>query len=707
MALSGSFSKYPISGTKLALICNWTATQSQAGNYSDVKLDVYLQYYHIDVGSRSDSTISINGTSETYTAAAISSSTNSWKTTLLKSKTVRVKHNANGTKTGVSLSASWNFNGYWQGTYVGTISASTSIDLDSIKVYTLSTYAGTGSSIAVSRTSSGYGSTGSLSNGATLYYGDKLKITFSASSNYAINIHTVNGSTFTSGNTHTVSGNVSVASSATVLASKVGATDANICSSSSITITKYNSSYYCSLQYSFGSLSGYITREGGVSSTEVKFADTSISFRIPDTFYNQIPNSKTGTCTITCRTYSSASSTSVLGSATSCSIIVTADGGVSVTATVADINTTTVKLTGNSSTIVRYLSTVRANFDGVATTIGASVSSRKINGTEIGTSGNSYIDYKKCELSTFTFSATDSRGWSGTRVISPTVIKYIPLTVNPTLKRESSTGDKVYLTVTGNYFNGSFGASSNTITVKYRYRESDGGTYGSWQTVASSSIKTSTGGYSISSMAVSGSFDYKTKYDFQIRATDGTSSVTLSTVTVTTSIDGGFPVFDWGKSDFRFNVPVYISNNGDSANYWSPTGGIVASEVVAEKLAIGNKSSKNYIPYITSSGTSGNWTYRKWSNGIAECWGVQKFTVNFQSSNGIYYDSDNGRATFPFTFKKLPTVVGGSSEWHYANWVNVWPNTSNYSGCGWIYFQTNNNGNNTERGVYIYAIGEI
>ena len=99
MALSGTFEKYPVNG--FGLYCTWSATQSVTGNYSDVTLNVYLKYYTISVGARSDSTISINGTSETYTAPAINDYTSGTKTKLLKTKTVRVTHNANGTKTGV------------------------------------------------------------------------------------------------------------------------------------------------------------------------------------------------------------------------------------------------------------------------------------------------------------------------------------------------------------------------------------------------------------------------------------------------------------------------------------------------------------------------------------------------------------------------------------------------------------------------------
>ena len=66
MALSGTFQNYPVSS--FGLYCEWSGTQSITGNYPDVTLKVYLSYYTLDVGARSDSTISINGVSETYTA---------------------------------------------------------------------------------------------------------------------------------------------------------------------------------------------------------------------------------------------------------------------------------------------------------------------------------------------------------------------------------------------------------------------------------------------------------------------------------------------------------------------------------------------------------------------------------------------------------------------------------------------------------------
>lgn len=57
-----------------------------------------------------------------------------------------------------------------------------------------------------------------LTNGAAIYAGDKLKITFTANTYYSNGTHTVNGSTFTSGSTHNVAGNVSIVGTSTVIA---------------------------------------------------------------------------------------------------------------------------------------------------------------------------------------------------------------------------------------------------------------------------------------------------------------------------------------------------------------------------------------------------------------------------------------------------------------------------------------------------------
>lgn len=448
----------------------------------------------------------------------------------------------------------------------------TTYELSGTSKFTLSVSAGTGSSVTVNRTTSALGTslaaTGKLSNGASVYKGDKLQITFTPSTNYGIDKHTVNGSAFTSGNTHTVSANVTVVATAYLLASDVGATDANIGAKSTITVTKYNTNYYHSLQYSFGSISGYITSSGGVQSTEVKFSNASVSFTVPTSFYAQIPNAKTGKCTIICRTYSSSSSTTVLGDPSTCTFTATATGSPGVSGAIVDTDSTTIALTGNSSTLIRYRSNPKCTITATPKN-SASISTVKIRGTAVtGTTGSNGVvtaekTYSNASYTSFAFAATDSRGYSTTKTVSPTVVSYVELTCSPVISRPTPTGSSIVMSVSGALYRGSFGAASNTLTLDYRYKTTDG-SYGSWKTIPSSSIVLGSSKYTVSSFSLGEDFDYKTSYVFQVRARDGATvngtSYTLSTVTKTVEVQKGIPIFDWGENDFNVNVALMLSN---------------------------------------------------------------------------------------------------------------------------------------------------
>ena len=80
------------------------------------------------------------------------------------------------------------------------------------KPFALNLDAGANSTITVERTSSPnqHASTGFLTTGSLVYYGDVLKISASPSANYKLTTFTVNGTTWTSGNTITVTSAVTV-----------------------------------------------------------------------------------------------------------------------------------------------------------------------------------------------------------------------------------------------------------------------------------------------------------------------------------------------------------------------------------------------------------------------------------------------------------------------------------------------------------------
>lgn len=129
MALSGTLStKYKGYTYRI----DWSATQSVAGNYSDVKLVHKLvcdSGWDLYIASHTGSGTVAGGTVN-YTAPKIS--TGGGTTTTLGTTTHRVAHNADGSKTGVAVSGVFNIKATIAGTYKASLSVSGKIDLNLI-----------------------------------------------------------------------------------------------------------------------------------------------------------------------------------------------------------------------------------------------------------------------------------------------------------------------------------------------------------------------------------------------------------------------------------------------------------------------------------------------------------------------------------------------------------------------------------------------
>ena len=315
-------------------------------------------------------------------------------------------------------------------------------------------------------------------------------------------------------------------------ASTVTAAAANIGSATKITISRASSSFTHTLTYKFGSSDGTIA---------TKTTSTSVSWTVPTTFYAQIPKAKSGTCTITCQTYSGSTP---IGDPTTTTFRVTASEALckpSVSGTVATTDALSKTLTGGTSKLIRYVSTARATITATAKN-SATISKRTVNGKALTTTK----DFAKVETGSFVFTATDSRGYSNSATKTASIIQYVPLTLTPTVTRLTPTGDKVEVSVKGNYWTGNFGAVSNTLTLSVQYKK-DGGTFG---TATATSNPTISGTSYSGSVQVPG-IDYQESYVFRVIAKDK-----VKTITIDVPLSQGIPVFDWGKSDFRFNVPV-------------------------------------------------------------------------------------------------------------------------------------------------------
>ena len=312
-------------------------------------------------------------------------------------------------------------------------------------------------------------------------------------------------------------------------ASTVSCSTANIGSNATITINRASSSFTHTLSYTFGGLDDTIV---------TKTNKTSVPWTIPTSFYAEIPNSKSGTGTITCDTYNGSTK---IGTKT-CTFTAKVSESASkptLSPTVVDNNSTTIALTGDNTKFIKYYSNAAVT-TGAEARNSATLKSQKITcGSKSISSASGTIN--KVESGSFKFSATDSRGYTTSQTITKTLINYVKLTCDLQKSTPDISGNFT-LTVKGNYFNGSFGATNNTLTIQYRYKE-NGGTYSNWETInATLSGNTYTATNNLTGL------DYQKTYVFQARATDKLATKTTGEMSIKS-----LPIFDWGKNDFKVN----------------------------------------------------------------------------------------------------------------------------------------------------------
>ena len=329
---------------------------------------------------------------------------------------------------------------------------------------------------------------------------------------------------------------------------------------------------------------------------------------------NQLANSTSGTATVTFTT------TTSLGTTTSSSsaivTIINADPTISGTYTI-DGGATNI-IPGNNKVNVSCNATFKK---------GATAGSYRI------TCGNKSIDtatgsFNNIDVNKIVFAVTDSRGNTASQTVTITeMVDYVSLTcviesTNPI--EDTSENTTSTFNISGAYYNGSFGSTPNTLTLKYR--KTINSTVGAWENISTSGIITGNS-YSTSISIVTSK---TAAVSIEVQAIDYVKTVSANSTKISVT-----PVFDWSSTDFNFNVPIYL--NG--------------------KL----------IPLISESGTftSGTSTfyYRKWNDGVSEAWGHVSGSVTITESSdfGGLYSSDEilaSNITFPEgLFINRPDVI--------------------------------------------------
>lgn len=359
--------------------------------------------------------------------------------------------------------------------------------------------------------------------------------------------------------------------------STITATSAVIGEGMTISIKKASANYRHTIEYAFGDTNGTIAEKTGY---------TSITWTVPEDLMYQIPNNKTGTMILYCRTYQG--DFEVGYNYIQVPISVPEDAKATVT---LDCEEADSKVAALSSSFWKYTSDIKYTINATAAKGAEIVSYSITNGgetltTATGTFKNVYDPY-------FYVVVTDSRGMVTNQRFYEVLYDYIRLTCNLELKEVDPEDGIITMSINGNFFYSTFhGTQSklNTLTLTVKSVDKDDNVV---TKTVTPTIDTANNTYT-AEVSFEG-IDYREVYDITAYASDKLMDVQSKTVSV-----AGKPIFDWSNEDFRFHIPV------------TEVGGYPWADFIIE---YGEEA----------MGSNGTWYWRKWKSGRAECYGTRNF----------------------------------------------------------------------------------
>lgn len=495
MALSGSFST--TEGTNLTLIAEWSATQNLRTNQSTITANLYLQYWDIYVGARA-ARISIGDGYKDITVPTINDTGNSGLTKkLIGSYSRTVSHNANGGLS-LTLSGSWSPQITYNGEYIGTISASKTVALDSLDrsapTITASVNTITSSSVKIAGSANATCDSWqySLNNGAawsTLSApGGAVVGGLKPNTAYSIKVRARKVSNYVTG----TSGTVSVKTLGfTVLNSVSDFAVDDTASSLTLNTTVYDSRWNYKLEVSGGS--GIITTITVPSmTTGTKNVAVAVTAAQKTAILGSMAKLRSFSATFTLKTYdgsalvgSSAKSGTILTDASRSAPIFPA----SMTFSLYDSNAAVTQVTETNTVLVKDLSQLKVRSSIATARNGASIVKYEIkagSGT-ISLGAVNSIDHVFGAISstgtaTVTITAFDSRGYTVSKSGAITVIPYTPITLgNLTVRRRNETDAKTQILLEGSFspINVNGEQKNGFVRAYYQYKPTSSDTYGS------------------------------------------------------------------------------------------------------------------------------------------------------------------------------------------------------------------------------------
>lgn len=409
-----------------------------------------------------------------------------------------------------------------------------------------------------------------------------------------------------------------------------------ITSASSVTLgsrckliwTPASASFYYKVKFSLGSWS--FTTDAfkpGITS-----AYTYTGYPVPLDVANQFPNNPSGTMTATLYTYSDSGTTQV-GSESSATFTVTL---LENEATIPSIEMTLSPVTPYkkfSSLYLQGISKVKATFEGEGK-YGASIVAYSLQ-AESGRYTEPYISdiLAQSGESTIVGFVSDSR-WFGNNISQTiNVIAYEAPYISPSSGYKkvicerctsggtpSDSGTYLHVKGTRNYTKINTDGIVNTCSVKCRYKPEGG----AWSHNIGDGVEvlSGTAADDFDVLLPNIVSDPKLVYDVELNITDDTEL----------------------KSYIMFHIPSEeVAFNLREGGKGAAFGKYATRENMMECEWDARFNRKLYhqdneINVVIEQGTSGEWHYRKWLDGTAECWGRRRVSVNMSTAWGsIYY----------------------------------------------------------------------
>lgn len=315
------------------------------------------------------------------------------------------------------------------------------------------------------------------------------------------------------GGTYTANAAVTLYPVWSATTSTITTTNGTLGTQQTITITRYNSSYTHTLSYAYGAATGTIATGVG----------TSYNWTPPVSLASQFPSATSGTCVITCETFSGATSLGTTATSISLTIPSTVKctvSGVTLTETVAGINAKFGSFVqGKSKAQVDIVPSTSNAYGATVTAYRTQINGQTLN-TDLAVTGL----LNTSGSNSYTATITDTRGRTDSYNGTFTVLEYNAPSISMTAQRNLS--DLTAIDV--NYsWNVSAVGNNNDKTVVIKYRVYGSSATPTVATTVTPGTYSGNGSYQITGL------DADTAYDIWVELTDY-----FTTVSSTGSVSG-------------------------------------------------------------------------------------------------------------------------------------------------------------------------